>query len=120
MLVLLGGVAKIYPNLSDGAKKYQQAFLVLLPGLDSISILGDCAKKCQHIPRGPPNEDWARAAPPGCDRTVGAPAPLRACFGPIFRGLPLTDVAKVVVRVWSKFNLPTEVGLLTYGGNILG
>ena len=51
MLVFLGGVAKIYPNLSDGAKKYEHAFLVPLLGMDSISILGDCAKKCQtnHI-----------------------------------------------------------------------
>ena len=48
MLVLLGGVAKIYPNLSDGAKKYQQAFLVLLLGMDPIKILGDCSKKCQQ------------------------------------------------------------------------
>ena len=48
MLVFLGGVAKIYPNLSTGAKKYQQAFLAPLPGMDSISILGDCTKKCQH------------------------------------------------------------------------
>ena len=48
MFVFLSGIAKIYPNLSDGAKKYQQAFLVLLPGMDSISILGDCAKKCQQ------------------------------------------------------------------------
>ena len=46
MLVFLGGVAKIYPNLSDGSKKYQQAFLVPLLGMDSISMLGDCAKKC--------------------------------------------------------------------------
>ena len=48
MLVFLGGVAKIYPNLSNGAKKYQHAFLALLPRMDSISILGDCAKKCQQ------------------------------------------------------------------------
>jgi hypothetical protein len=48
VLVFLGGVAKIYPNLSDGAKKYQQAFMVPLLGMDSISILGDCAKKCQE------------------------------------------------------------------------
>ena len=48
MLVFFGGVAEIYPNLSDGAKKYQQAFLVPLLGMDSISILGDCAKKCQQ------------------------------------------------------------------------
>ena len=48
MLVFLGVVAKIYPNLSDGAKKYQLAFLVLLPGMDSISIFGDCAKKHQQ------------------------------------------------------------------------
>ena len=48
MLVFLGGVAKIYPNLSDGAKKYRQAFLVSLSGMDSISILGDCTKKCQQ------------------------------------------------------------------------
>jgi hypothetical protein len=48
VLVFLGCVAKIYPNLSDGAKKYQQAFLVLLLGMDSISILGDCAKKWQE------------------------------------------------------------------------
>ena len=48
MLVFLGGVAKIYPNLSDGAKKYQQVFLAPLLDIDSISILGDCAKKCQH------------------------------------------------------------------------
>ena len=39
MLVFIGNVAKIHPNLSDGAKKYQQAFLVPLPGIDSISIL---------------------------------------------------------------------------------
>ena len=32
MLVFLGGVVKIYPNLSDGAKKCQQAFLAPLPG----------------------------------------------------------------------------------------
>ena len=49
MLVFLGGVAKIHPNLSDVAKKYQQGFLVPLPGMDSISILGDCAKKCQQV-----------------------------------------------------------------------
>ena len=48
MLVFHGGIAKIYPNLSDGAKKYQQAFLVLLSGMDSNFILGDCAKKCQQ------------------------------------------------------------------------
>ena len=48
MLVFLGGVAKIYSNLSDGAKKYQQAFLAPLPGMDSIFILGDYAKKCQQ------------------------------------------------------------------------
>jgi hypothetical protein len=48
VLVLLGGVAKIYPNLSDGGKKYQQVFLVLLPGMDSIFILDDYAKKCQQ------------------------------------------------------------------------
>jgi len=48
MLVFLGGVAKVYPNLSDGAKKYQLAFLVSLPGMDIISILGGCTKKCQH------------------------------------------------------------------------
>jgi hypothetical protein len=46
--VFFGGFAKIYPNLSDGAKKYQQVFLAPLPGMDSISILGDCAKKCQQ------------------------------------------------------------------------
>jgi hypothetical protein len=46
--VFFGGSAKIYPNLSDGAKKYQQVFLAPLPGMDSISILGDCAKKCQQ------------------------------------------------------------------------
>ena len=34
MLVFLGGVAKIYPNLSDGVKKRQQAFLAPLPGMD--------------------------------------------------------------------------------------
>ena len=60
MLVLLGGVAKIYPNLSDGAKKYQQAFLVLLPGLDSISILGDCAKKYQQYNLIPNEWDMQR------------------------------------------------------------
>jgi hypothetical protein len=37
--MFLSGVAKIYPNLSDGAKKYQQAFLTLLPGMDSIPYL---------------------------------------------------------------------------------
>ena len=47
VLVFLRGIAKIYPNLSNGAKKYQHAFLVPLLGMDSISILGDCAKKCQ-------------------------------------------------------------------------
>jgi len=35
-------------NLSDVAKKCQQAFLTPLPGLECISILGDCAKKCQQ------------------------------------------------------------------------
>jgi hypothetical protein len=35
--------------LGDCAKKYQQAFLVPLLGKDSISIFGDCAKKCQQI-----------------------------------------------------------------------
>jgi hypothetical protein len=45
--VFFGGVAKIYPNLSDGAKKYQQIFMSPLPRMDSISILGDCAKKYQ-------------------------------------------------------------------------
>ena len=49
MLLFLGGVATIYLNLSDGAKKYQQTFLALLSGMDSISILGDCAKKCQQL-----------------------------------------------------------------------
>ena len=39
MLVLLGGVAKIYPNLSDGAKKYQQAFLVPLPASPYLVIV---------------------------------------------------------------------------------
>jgi hypothetical protein len=48
MLVFLGGVAKIHPNLSDGAMKYQQTFLVPLLGMDSISILGDYAKECQQ------------------------------------------------------------------------
>jgi hypothetical protein len=48
VLVFFGGVAKIYPNFSDGAKKYQHAFLVSLPGMDSISILDDCAKKSQQ------------------------------------------------------------------------
>jgi hypothetical protein len=48
MLVSLSGVAKIHPNLSDGAKKYQQTFLVPLPGMDSISILGDCVKESQQ------------------------------------------------------------------------
>ena len=48
VLVFLRGIAKIYPNLSNGAKKYQQAFAVPLPGMDSISILGNCAKKCQQ------------------------------------------------------------------------
>ena len=48
MLLFLGGVATIYPNLSDGAKKYKHAFLVSLPGMDSISILSDCPKKCQQ------------------------------------------------------------------------
>ena len=33
MLVFLGSVAKIYPNLSDGAE---------------LHALGDCAKKCQQ------------------------------------------------------------------------
>ena len=79
--MFLGDVAKIHPNLSDGAKKYQQAFLVPLQGMDSISILGDCAKKCQHIPRGPPDEDWARAAPLGCGRT-----PYGHISGPSFAG----------------------------------
>ena len=50
MLVFLGGVAMIYPILSDGAKKYPQEFLVPLLGMDSISILGDCTKKCQLVP----------------------------------------------------------------------
>ena len=48
MLVFLGGVAKIYPNVSDGAKKYQLAFMVPLLGMDSISKLGSDAKKCQQ------------------------------------------------------------------------
>jgi len=48
VLVFLDGVAKIYPNLSDGAKKYELVFLVSLPGMDSICILGDYAKKCQQ------------------------------------------------------------------------
>ena len=48
MLVFLGGVANIYPNLSDGAKKYQLAFLVPLLGIDSVSILSDCTKKRQQ------------------------------------------------------------------------
>jgi hypothetical protein len=34
--------------LGDCAKKCQQAFLAPLPKMDSISILGDCAKKCQQ------------------------------------------------------------------------
>ena len=48
MLVFLGGVAKIYPNVSDGAKKYQLAFMVPLLGMDSISKLGSDTKKCQQ------------------------------------------------------------------------
>jgi hypothetical protein len=57
MLVFLGGITKIYLNLSDGAKKYQQAFSALLSGMDSISILGDCTKKCQQeAPSGGPSE----------------------------------------------------------------
>ena len=39
MLVFLGGIAKIDPNLSDGAKKYQQTFLVLFIGMDSSPYL---------------------------------------------------------------------------------
>ena len=46
--MFLGGVAKIYPNVSDGAKKYQLAFMVPLLGMDSISKLGSDAKKCQQ------------------------------------------------------------------------
>ena len=34
MLVFLGDVAKIHPNLSDAAKKYQQTFLTPLPVMD--------------------------------------------------------------------------------------
>jgi hypothetical protein len=49
-LLFLLDIAKIYPNLSDGAKKYQLAFLVPFLGMDSISILGDCAKKSEHSP----------------------------------------------------------------------
>ena len=49
MLVFFGGVAKIYLNLSDDAKKYQQAFLIPLLGIDSISIIDDYAKKCQQL-----------------------------------------------------------------------
>jgi hypothetical protein len=30
------GIAKIYQNLSDGAKKYHMVFLVPLPRVDSI------------------------------------------------------------------------------------
>jgi hypothetical protein len=52
--VFLGDVAKIYPNLSDGAKKYQHAFPMPLLGMDSIFMLGDCAKKYQHKPHLPP------------------------------------------------------------------
>ena len=48
MLMFIGGVAKIYPNLSDGAKKYQLAFLVPLLGMNSISKLGSDAKKHQQ------------------------------------------------------------------------
>ena len=48
MLVLLGDVAKIYSSLSDGAKKYQLAFMVPLLGMDSISKLGSDAKKRQQ------------------------------------------------------------------------
>jgi hypothetical protein len=48
VLVFLGGVAKIYPNLSDDAKKYQLAFLVPLLGMDSISKPGSDAKKHQQ------------------------------------------------------------------------
>jgi len=48
VLVFLGSVAKIYPNLSDGAKKYQLAFLVPLLGVDSISKLGSDTKKHQQ------------------------------------------------------------------------
>jgi hypothetical protein len=48
VLVFLGSIAKVYSNLSDGAKKYQHAFLALLPGIDSIFIFGDCIKKCQQ------------------------------------------------------------------------
>ena len=32
--MLLVSIAKSYPNLSDGAKKYQQTFLAPLPGMD--------------------------------------------------------------------------------------
>ena len=48
MLVFLGGVTKIYLNLSDGAKKYQHAFLMPLSGIDSISNLSSDMKKCQQ------------------------------------------------------------------------
>jgi hypothetical protein len=34
--------------LGSCAKKCQQAFLAPLPGKDSKSILGSCAKKCQQ------------------------------------------------------------------------
>jgi hypothetical protein len=42
--VFLGGVA----NSSNDVEKCQQAFLAPLPGMDSISMLGSDAKKCQQ------------------------------------------------------------------------
>jgi hypothetical protein len=66
VLVFLGSVAKIYLNLSDGAKKYQQAFLVLLSGMDSIFILGDCLRNAN---KKRPAEDLPEGSrPPPCLR----------------------------------------------------
>ena len=50
--MFLGGIAKVY-NLSDDVKKCQQTFLAPLPEMDSISILGNYAKKCQQLCTGP-------------------------------------------------------------------
>jgi hypothetical protein len=89
VLVLLGIVAKIYPNLSDGAKEYQQVFLMPLPGMDSISILGDCTEKYQQ---GSPNPwVWPTLVGTALQSSSVGQSPIETrlgyvCLGPVLSG----------------------------------
>jgi hypothetical protein len=77
------------------------------------------AKLCRrgpYVPKGPPDEDWAGTAPPGCACTPSVPAPLRARLEPIFHGLPLTALPTSVVRVWSRFSAPRRSVWTLYEG----